>query len=464
MKLFSFIAVLVVFVTLSYGQQPIVLTLNKAVELALEKNVSVIQSQNNVDASRSGYLAAIGSYLPTLTASAGWGRNQSETPAYTTVSPSGYRWVTTATDTFYVQTSLRQIEGGGKDVSTSYTAGVDLSYTIFDGFRREANLSGKSATLTVSEQTAVRTQQAIRYQIEAAYLNVLRDEQLVKVNEENLKRDRQQLERITESNRVGALSLADVYRQQSQVAADELNVINAQNTFDKAKADLVALIGLDIQQEYSFADPSFTTEISQQELDSWKEKSKNLEQYYKQALESRPDYIASKASYDASQSGVTSARSGYIPQVRAYAGYSLANSEFSKLSENKSINWGINLSWNIFDAFQTNQSMQSAIVSRNNSEVYLRQTERDISVEVMKALLDIEAARKGVEVSQKGLKSATEDQKIAEEKYNLGAGTLLDLLTANASYVNAAANLINSSFSYITAQRNLDYVIGGRSK
>jgi outer membrane protein len=463
MKLFSIIIFLAVFATLSFGQQPVVLTLDKAVELALGKNVSIIQAQNNVDASRSGYLAAIGTYLPTLTASAGWGRNQSETPTYTSTTPV-YQWVRTATDSFYVPTSFRQVDAGGKDVSTSYSAGLDLSYTIFDGFRREANLNSKSATLTASEQTSVRTQQAIRFQIEATYLNVLRDEQLVKVNAENLKRDRQQLERITESNRVGALSLADVYRQQSQVAADELNLITAQNTFDKAKADLVALIGLDVQQEYSFADPTVTTEISQQNLDAWKDKLKNAEQLYKQALESRPDYIAAKASYDASQSGVTSARSGYIPQVRAYAGYSLANSEFSKLNENKNINWGVNLSWNIFDAFQTNQSMQSAIVSRKNSEVSLRQTERDINVEVMKALLDIDAARKGVEVSQKGLKSATEDQKIAEEKYNLGAGTLLDLLTANASYVNAAANLINSSFSYITAQRNLDYVIGGRSK
>jgi outer membrane protein len=464
MKLFSIIAILTVFVTLSFGQQPVILTLDKAVELALQKNVSVIQAQNNVDASRSGYLAAIGSYLPTLTASAGWGRNQSETPTYTAMTPSGYRWITTATDTFYVPTTFRQVEGGGTDLSTQYSAGVDLSYTIFDGFRREANLNSKSAALTASEQNAVRAQQAIRFQVEASYLNVLRDEQLVKVNAENLKRDQRQLERITESNRVGALSLADVYRQQSQVAADELSVITAQNTFDKAKADLVALIGLDVLQEYTFADPTMTIEIGQQELDAWKEKSKNIEQFYKQALDARPDYIAAKANNDASQSGVTSARSGYIPQVRAYAGYSLANSEFSKLSENKNINWGVNLSWNIFDAFQTNQSMQSAIVARNNSEISLQQTERDITVEVMKALLDIEAARKGVEVSQKGLKSATEDQKIAEEKYNLGAGTLLDLLTANASYVNAAANLINSSFSYITAQRNLDYVIGGRSK
>ena len=446
MKLLSLSILSAVFFTFVIGQQPVILTLDKAVELALENNLSIIQTQNNVDAAHSRVLAAYGNYLPTLSASGSWDRSQSTNAG-----------------------GIRRIQGvpilvpASTSTNNSFQAGVNLGYTIFDGFRREASFNSTTASATSTEQTAIRMRQSIRYQIESAYLNVLRQEQLVKVSEENLKRDQRQLERITESNRVGALSLADVYRQQSQVAADELSVINAQNNYDKAKADIVALIGLDMNIEYQFADAGISTKVEQVELNASIEKYKDFNSLVQRALAARPDYLAAKESYDATESGVTSARSGYFPRVSASAGYGFNNSELSKLTDNKSLSWGLNLSWNIFDAFQTNEALQSAIVTKKNSETTLKQSEREINVDVKKALLDLDAARKQVEVSQKGLQSATEDRKIAEEKYNLGAGTLLDLLTANAGLVNAEANNINASFSFNIAKRNLEYVIGERT-
>ena len=429
------------------AQQMRTLALKEAVELALEMNISVVQAQNNVESAQASVLSAYGDYLPTISASGGWNRTQNDRAASST-----------------------QIIGGQAisfpasfSVTNNFSSRVDISYVLFDGFAREANFNRASANALSTEQQATRTRQSIVYQVENAYLNVLRKEQLVKVSEENLKRGRRQLERITESNRVGALPLADVYRQQSQVAADELNLITAQNEYEKAKADLVALIGLEMTEEFNFSDPTISTVIDQSELDSTRERYKNIHELTQRSLSARPDYIAAQESFHAAESGVTAARSGYLPTISASAGYSLSNTELSALSDNKNIAWGINIRWNLFDAFQTNQSLQSAIAAKNTAEASLRQAERNIGVEVKKALLDLEAARKQVDVSQKGLLSAQEDRKIAEARYNLGAGTLLDLLTANAGLVNAQANNINASYFYIIAKRNLEYVIGERT-
>jgi outer membrane protein len=283
------------------------------------------------------------------------------------------------------------------------------------------------------------------------------------VSEENLKRDQRQLERITESNRVGALSRADVYRQQSQVAADELNLITAQNNFNKAKADLLALIGLDVNDDYTIADPSISSEISAAELESSAEQYSKFPELARRALEKRPDYLRATESVRSAEGGISAARSGYFPSVSAFAGYGFSNRELSRLTENKSLNWGLNLRWTLFDGFTTNEALQSAYVQKKNAELSLQQTERNINVEVKKALLDLEAARKAYEVSQKGLLSAIEDRKIAEERYNLGAGTLLDLLTANAGLVSAQANKVNAVYDFIIAKRNVEYVVGERT-
>lgn len=424
------------------------LTLDQARQVALERNLSVAQAQNNVESAQAGVLAATGNYLPTLSASGGWTRSQNEVP----VSGS-----------FIDPNTGRVITSGGTTVGNNFSTSLNLNYTIFNGFAREGQYTQASATAVSREQTAARTRQSVVYQVESAYLNVLRNEQLVKVSEENLKRDQRQLERISESNRVGSASRADVFRQQSQVASDELSLINAQNNYDKAKADLIALIGLDVSQEYVIADPNMTTEISQAEMETAADQAQRFRTLSEKAISTRPDYIGATEAVRAAEGSVTSARSSYFPSVNAFAGYGMNGDALSRISNNKNMNWGLSLRWNLFDGFSTNNQLQSAQVLRRNAELTLQQTERNINVEVKKALLDLDAARKALDVTQKGLLSATEDRKIAEERYNLGAGTLLDLLVANANLVSAEANKVNAVYNYIIAKRNVEFSVGERA-
>ena len=421
------------------------LTLQQAIDIALQNNLSVIQSQNNLDAAESQSRAAMGQYLPSLDASGSWRRTQTD--------QAGYRGVIQGTPVDFPASS---------ETNGSVGAGLSAGLTVFDFLGREGNVSAANAREASAKLGVVRTRQAIVYQTASEYLNVLRTEKLVAVTEENLKRDQRQLERIVESNRVGALSLADVYRQQSQVASDELSVISATNNHLKSKADLLALIGLDARQDYRIVDATLPVTIDTLEMRQLRSDFKGLGVLQDRAIQARPDFMAAMEQVNAADGSVTSAYSGYYPAIGAFGGYNLNGEKVSNLADNKSLSWGLSVRWNIFDGFLREQQIQTAEASRRNAEIAKAQTERDVTVEVKKAVLDLDAAMKSLQVTDKALVSAAEDRKIAEERYNLGAGTLLDLLVANASFVNAEANKVNAVYGYLTAKYNLEFALGER--
>lgn len=62
--------------------------------------------------------------------------------------------------------------------------------------------------------------------------------------------------------------------------------------------------------------------------------------------------------------------------------------------------------------------------------------------------------------AKKNVIAAEENRKIEEEKYSLGAGTLLNVLIANADYTNAQTSYINSQFELLKLKEQLEYFLG----
>ncbi len=431
-------AVIAIFTAFSFGQSSKnVINLNTAIEMALQRNITLLQSKNTVESQQSSYLSAIGGLLPNLNASGSFNRTQS------------WQEVTglLGNQTLFSARNL-------------YSSGISSNVTLFNGFANIANVNRSNSNIKSSEYSYERVKQSIIYQTHQLFLNVVRTHQLLKVNEENLKRSSRQLERIEEMNRVGAISLADVYRQRVSTGNDELALINSINNFEKAKTDLTLFLSIDTDALYDFDISEVSIEVDTSEFVLINAKYQDKTALAKKALGSRPDYQSTTQNVRSAQSSLTIARSGLYPILSANASYGLSEKEFAKISDNRSLSTGVTLSLPIFSGFQTKNAIEQAIITQRNADDLLKQNERQISVDIQKAQLDIEAAQKQVIVTQASVFSAQMDRKIAEEKYNLGAGTLLDLLIASANYINAQSNQVNAAISYLLSKKQMEYALG----
>ena len=87
-----------------------------------------------------------------------------------------------------------------------------------------------------------------------------------------------------------------------------------------------------------------------------------------------------KVGLGAAESGVTSARAGYFPNLSAGAGVTMNNDALSNLFDYKTIYWGLQLNWTLFDGFGTNASIQNATVTKRNAEITLSHSTSVVSV------------------------------------------------------------------------------------
>jgi outer membrane protein len=424
------------------------MTLQQALAVALDKNFNAISSQNTYESQKSAVKSAYGSFLPTLSASGNWNRSQTWQPA----SAAGV--------VYYGNTPVPIGATNGISTRNNFSAGLNANLTLFDGLATPASLSRALINEDAAAQTLTRTKQSVVYQTQNLYLNVLRTKSLVKVNEDNLTKSRQQLDRIVESNKVGAVALADVYRQQVTTANDELTLIQAQVTYDNAKTDLLSYLSLDVYTDYEYSDSTIESEVRAMDYDKLKSRYADYNSLIQQALDTRGDFRSAQLQKEGSEKDITVAQRGYWPTVTASAGYSLSNTEISTMTDNKTLSYGVTVSLPLFSGFQTSVASQQAVLRSEIADETVRQTQRQVQSDVKKALLNLESAYKQLDVTVKNVKSAEEDQRIATERYSLGAGTLLDQLTAVANYTKALSDNVNASYNYVYAKQGMKYVLG----
>jgi outer membrane protein len=435
-------AVLLMFVSVqSYSQEK--LTLDEAINIALHKNSSLLAATNNLESVESNVQAAWGNFLPSLGLNANWDYSESNIEGIGTVVINGIPIPRVATTT----------------TSRNYRGSVYSNWTLFDGLSNFATLSQSENNLESAEFSLERLKQDIVFQTMTLYYNIVYTKQLLKVKDDDLKWNEKNLETIKERNRLGAATLADVYQQEVATGNAELEIINTQNQLATAEKDLLFYLGLDVLKEYAFSDSLTAVEIEILNTNLLSDFD-DMTELVNAALNQRLDFKSAVLNLESAKDGVKIAQSGHWPNLSASGSYSLFTDNISNLDQTKTLSFGLSLNLPIFLGWSVSDRVQFAEVQAKNSEIELSDLQRDIKRQLKITFLDLQAAQKGLVVSENNVAAAGENLKIEEEKYSLGSGKLLDVLIANSRYTTALTDLINAQFAYIVLSQQLKYQLG----
>ena len=443
MRTFLSALCILTFTIVSYGQK--VLTLNDAVNIALQKNTTLQKTENNLKSLETGVKAAYGNFLPNLSVAGSWNWQrsvQNEGGSY------NFQGVSIAIPKTVTE-------------NRNYGASVNSSWTLFDGLSMYANLSQSKKDLRAARLSLERQKQDIVFQTITNYYNIVNAQQLMKVKQEDLKWNKKNLETIVEKNKLGAVTMADVYSQQVQEGNAELALIQAKNNVETAKSNLLYFLGLNVLGNFKFVD---TLTASDNKLLQKKisDDYNNVTVLVNQALQHRFDVESAKLAVESAENSVTMAWSGHLPRLSGNFSYNLRGNKFSwsELNKSKTYFAGLTLSIPIFSGFATENRVEAAKVGVENASVNLDDLQRQVAQNVQKTFLDLQASEKNLEVGKRNVTASEENRKIEEEKYSLGSGTLLDVLIANSNYMNARTTLINTEFNYIVLSQQLKYYLG----
>lgn len=445
LKFLIFIALtLVLFTHSAINSQTVQITLRDAIRHAYENNTNIRKTENTIEAQESNIRASYGSLFPDLRFTTGWTRTNQ-----------------------VLSGGIQNINGiiitvpASNETNNNFNLSLRSDVILFDGFANYENVDLQELTKTQFQIQLQRLKQDVAIGVLASYIQVLKNEQIVIINDSTLRDSQAQLERIKIFVEVGRRTLTDIYTQDVQVAQNELALEQSRNNLNKSISDLAFNANLPLDRNYTVNQNEFVTAVSYESLEQYVAQNSNAEVLVSTAVKNRKDYKALDQNLDIQQTRIEIARSSLLfPTLSGFGSYSLSGREIQSIDNQRVFTVGLTLSYPIFAGFQFDNQRQQAVIDYRSAREDVRQLENQISLEIKKALLDLRSLLKQIEITDRSLRSAEQNKLLAEESYRVGIGTILDVNTASINLNNLQITKSNLIYDFIFAQKQLEYYQG----
>jgi len=423
--------------------QTTTLTMDECVATALQQNPQVVQGEFYYKMAERDVMISLSNFLPDVSASLGYNHSVVGPSSFVRIDP---------------QTGIEIKERTAETYDFASSAGLSVSQTLFSGGYNYFNYRSANDQKNSSMHQFESIRQQIIYLVKERYYNLLKAQKLLEVQEESLKYAEESYKRAQVLNEVGKVPKSDVLQAKVQLEESRLLLIEAQNGLSIARASLNHVLGFDVEKEIQVVD----------NLDAPEKWEIPYEEAVQSSIQFNPSLLKSISDVKGSRAGIGMAVSRYMPQVSAFYSYSWRNKFLKNIDEirDQDYNWyaGVRLSLPLFEGFSKIAQLSKAKLNYKYSQEALEQTHKDIGLEVKQSYFNMQQAERKISVTQDGEEAAGENLRLNQEKYNLGAGTMLDLINSQVNYTQARSNRIQALYDLKLSVARLQKAMGKLEK
>lgn len=335
-----------------------------------------------------------------------------------------------------------------KGIGNTHANGLTASLPIFTGGKLSGTIKQAKANYQYNEVGVQRTYNEMRSTVTDGYFKMLQADNMQKLSAESVTRLEDHLKNVQAQYDVGVVAKVDVLRSQVELANAKQTLIQAENSYQVAEANMNKIVGLPMD-----------TNLKLDNLLVYNAYDKNMDDCLAYAAEHRPELMQAKYGVDAAKGALLVARSGHMPQVAASATQQWYNSNWPG-DENGNWGVGVSVSMNVFDTGVTLSKIHGAEADLKKAEETYRDTVNAVNLDVRSNYLGLREAEKRISTTKLAVEQADEDYRIAQLRYMSGVGTNTDVLDAQVALTQAKTNYTQALYDYNTSKTALETSIG----
>jgi outer membrane protein TolC len=472
------------------------LTLEQAMDMALENNLDLKAARMNPPGVDYQLAAARASFLPQLQGQYGYTSQKSQNGSFleernvVTGLTQNFNGTMTETMPWYggrlqanFNNSRATSNSSQNRFNPAYQTGLNLSYTqpLLQGFKIDTTRN-QLRTLSVQRQIAdiqlLTTIENTKANVRTAYWNLREAIEQIEIQQRAL----DLAQRLFEDNRtkveIGTLAPIDTVTPEAQVASAEQSLLNAQINWRTAEINLQQLLATGPD------DPIYQRTIDPTERPQLSVQTVNIPEAVRTALAQRTDLVQAKRNIEVSQLNLDVTQDLMKPQLDLVARYQVAGQGGPELIQQGSTDrlpggyldalsqaFGFTLpTWSTQFTFtyplfmrQAKANYARAELQLQQSQAQLKASELSVSSSVTSAGLSVENSYKQYQAAQKNREAQERNAEAEQTRFDVGMSTNYNVVQAQNALTQARLTELQALISYLNAVAEFDRVqrVGG---